>query len=193
MDNPRRAAEFRPARPADARRIEMTERANVVSSNGAPLTLIGPEIRVGDAAPAFTVVGGDLADIESSAYAGKVLVLSVTPSIDTGVCATQTRTFNEKVTGLGDDVVVLGVSMDLPFAQGRFCGAEGIERVVMVSDYKYHGFGTAYGVRVKELGLLARSVFVIDRQGKVAYVQIVPEIPEEPDYDAALAAVQAAL
>jgi thiol peroxidase len=171
----------------------MVERANVVTSKGAPLTLLGPEIKVGNKAPEFKVVGMDLADVESASYKGKVRVLSVAPSIDTSVCATQTRTFNEKASALSDDVVILGVSMDLPFALGRFCGAEGIERVVMTSDYKYRSFGEAYGVLIKELGLLARSVFVIDRQGKVVHVEYVREVPTEPDYEAALAAVKKVL
>jgi len=168
----------------------MVERANVVSSKGAPLTLLGPEIKVGDKAPGFKVVGKDMADVDFSAYDGKVRVLSVAPSIDTSVCATQMRTFNQKASALSDDVVILGVSMDLPFALGRFCGAEGIDRVVMTSDYKYRSFGERYGVLIKELGLLARSVFVIDRQGRVVHVEYVREVPTEPNYEAALAAVK---
>jgi thiol peroxidase len=171
----------------------MVERANVVSSKGAPLTLLGPEIKVGDKAPGFKVVGKDMADVEFASYDGKIRVLSVAPSIDTSVCATQMRTFNQKASALSDDVAILGVSMDLPFALGRFCGAEGIERVVMTSDYKYRSFGEKYGVLIKELGLLARSVFVIDRQGRVVHVEYVREVPTEPDYEAALAAVKKVL
>ena len=171
----------------------MVERANVVSSKGAPLTLLGPEIKVGDKAPGFKVVGKDMAEVELAFYDGKVRVLSVAPSIDTSVCATQMRTFNQKASALSDDVVILGVSMDLPFALGRFCGAEGIERVVMTSDYKYRSFGEKYGVLIKELGLLARSVFVIDRQGRVVHVEYVREVPTEPDYEAALTAVKKVL
>jgi thiol peroxidase len=171
----------------------MVERANVVSSKGAPLTLLGPEIKVGDKAPGFKVVGKDMADVELASYDGKVRVLSVAPSIDTSVCATQMRTFNQKASALSDDVVILGVSMDLPFALGRFCGAEGIDRVVMTSDYKYRSFGERYGVLIKELGLLARSVFVIDRQGQVVHVEYVREVPTEPDYEAALVAVRKVL
>ncbi len=171
----------------------MVERANVVTSKGTPLTLLGPEVKVKDKAPEFKVVGKDLADVESASYKGKVRVLSVAPSIDTSVCATQMRTFNEKASSLSEDVVILGVSMDLPFALDRFCGAEGIERVVMTSDYKYRSFGEAYGVLIKELGLLARSVFVIDRQDRVVHVEYVREVPTEPDYEAALAAVKKVL
>lgn len=171
----------------------MTKRANAVTFKGNPMTLVGPEIQAGDAAPHFRLVGTDLADIACEQYHGKVRVLSVVPSIDTGVCATQTRTFNEKAAALSDDVTILTVSADLPFAQDRFCGAEGIDRVVMGSDYKYREFGEAYGVLIEELGLLTRAVFVIGRDDKIAYVQVVPEITHEPDYDAALEAVKKAL
>jgi len=132
-----------------------------------------------------------ISDLRCAAYHGKILVLSVVPSLDTPVCATQTRTFNQRATQLGQDVTVLTVSMDLPFAQKRFCGAEGIERVVTASDYKHRAFGAAFGVLIKELGLLARAVFVLDRQGQVVHAEYVPEVTHEPNYDAALAAVKA--
>ena len=157
------------------------------------MTLLGPEVRVGDRAPDFKLVGNDLADIDSAGLGGKVLVLSVAPSLDTPVCATQTRTFNEQAVGLSDDVVILSVSLDLPFALARFCGAEGIERVRTASDYKYRSFGEAYGVYIRELGLLARAVFVVGRDGKVVHAQYVPEVTNEPDYAAALDAVKSAL
>ena len=168
----------------------MTERANAATFKGSPLTLAGPEIRVGDQAPHFRLVGNDRVDIECESFHGKVLVLSVAPSIDTPVCATQTRTFNKEAAGLSADVVILSVSLDLPFALARFCGAEGIERVVTASDYRYRTFGEAYGVYIRELGLLTRAVFVIDREGKVAYAEYVPEVTNEPDYAAALEAVK---
>jgi len=171
----------------------MAERSGVITFKGNPMTLIGPEVKVGDEAPHFTVTGNDLADLSCEAYHGKVRILSVVPSIDTPVCATQTRTFNQRATELSGDVVLLTVSMDLPFAQKRFCGAEGIERVVTASDFKHRGFGETYGVLIKELGLLTRAVFVIDRGGKVTHAQYVPEVTSEPDYEAALGAVQAAL
>ncbi len=171
----------------------MTERSNVATFKGGPLTLLGPEVRVGDRAPDFKLVGNDLADIDSAGLGGKVLVLSVAPSLDTPVCATQTRTFNEQAVGLSDDVVILSVSLDLPFALARFCGAEGIERVRTASDYKYRSFGEAYGVYIRELGLLARAVFVVGRDGKVVHAQYVPEVTNEPDYAAALDAVKSAL
>lgn len=170
----------------------MTEtRSGIITFKSDPMTLVGPELKPGDQAPDFTLVGSDLSPVSHADFDGKPLVLSIVPSIDTGVCATQTRTFNEKATDLADYVTVLTVSMDLPFAQQRFCGAEGIERVQMASDYKDHAFGKAWGLRIEELGLLTRAVIVVDREGKIAYVQIVPEVTDEPDYDKALEALRA--
>jgi thiol peroxidase len=171
----------------------MAERPGAVTFQGGPLTLAGAEITVGRKAPSFTLTANNLSDLKSDSYRGKVLVLSVVPSLDTPVCATQTRKFNREATLLSDDVVVLTVSMDLPFAQARFCGAEGIARVVTASDYKHRVFGESYGVLIKELGLLTRAVFVVDKAGVVRHTQYVSEITNEPDYGAALAAVKAAL
>jgi thioredoxin-dependent peroxiredoxin len=168
----------------------MSERKGAITFKGNPMTLIGAEVKPGTAAPIFKVTGNDLSDVSLKSFEGKVVVVSVVPSLDTPVCAVQTRTFNQKATGLGADVVVLTVSLDLPFAQKRFCGAEGIDRVITASDYKYHSFGEQFGVLIKELGLLTRAVFVIDRQGKVKYAQYVPEVTKEPDYEAALAVVK---
>lgn len=171
----------------------MSERPSAVTFKGNPFTLIGPEIKVGDTAPHFKLVGNDLGDIECSAYHGKVRVLSVAPSLDTPVCATQTRTFNQEATGLGDDVHIISVSLDLPFALARFCGAEGIDRVITGSDYKYRQFGEAYGVYLKELGLLTRAIFVIGKDDKISHVEYVSEVTSEPNYAAALDAVKAVL
>ena len=171
----------------------MAERGKTVTFKGAPMTLVGREIKVGDQAPDFKLVGNDLADIECASFRGKVLVLSVAPSLDTPVCAVQTRTFNQKAAGLSKDVIILSVSLDLPFALKRFCGAEGIEGVVTASDYKYRTFGESYGVYISELGLLTRAVFVIDREGELVHAEYVPEVTTEPDYAAALQAVQDAL
>ncbi len=171
----------------------MTERIGAVTFKGNPMTLLGPEIKVGDQAPHFKLVGNDLADIECKFFHGKVRVLSVAPSIDTPVCATQTRTFNKEAIGLAEDVVILSVSLDLPFALKRFCGAEGIDRVITASDYKYHAFGEAYGVCIRELGLLTRAVFVVNRDDKIVHAEYVPEVTNEPDYSEALKAVKAAL
>ncbi|MBP7934466.1 MAG: thiol peroxidase [Phycisphaerae bacterium] len=171
----------------------MTERSGEITFQGKPLTLIGSVLKVGSEAPHFTLTANDLSDLRCDPYHGKILVLSVVPSLDTPVCATQTRTFNQRATHLAKDVIVLTVSMDLPFAQRRFCGAEGIDRVMTASDYKHRDFGQAFGVLIKELGLLARAVFVLDRKGKVVHAEYVPEITQEPNYDAALAAVKAAM
>jgi len=169
----------------------MTERANAATFKGKPLTLVGAELKVGDRAPDFKLVGKDLSDVESGSFRGKVRVLSVAPSLDTPVCAAQTRTFNKEAADLSGAVVILSVSLDLPFALARFCGAEGIERVITASDYKYRTFGEAYGVYIAELGLLARAVFVIDRNETVVHAEYVREVTNEPDYPAALEAVKA--
>lgn len=189
-----------PEAPAPAEQTALTqpaasgpERTGVVTMKGKPLTLIGPALAVGSALPDFVLTANDMSDLSSASYKDKVLVLSVVPSLDTGVCALQTRTFNQKASQLSEDVVILTVSMDLPFAQKRFCGAEGIDRVVTASDFKHRSFGPAFGVLIKELGLLARAVFVVDRSGTVRHVEYVSEISQEPSYDATLAAVQAAL
>ncbi len=168
----------------------MQEQQNAVTMKGNPLTLLGEPIKVGQKAPDFTVVGNDLSPVTLSSFAGKVVVLTSVPSLDTGVCDAMTRRFNEEAGKLGDDVKVLTVSMDLPFAQARWCGAAGIENVTTVSDYQTADFGQKYGLLIKELRLLARAVLVIDKSGVVRYVQLVPEIATEPDYDAALKAVK---
>jgi thiol peroxidase len=169
------------------------ERTGVVTMQGNPLTLIGPALAIGSTLPDFVLTANDMSDLSGAGYKDKVLVLSVLPSLDTGVCALQTRTFNQKASQLSEDVVVLTVSMDLPFAQKRFCGAEGIDRVITASDYKHRSFGPSFGVLIKELGLLSRAVFVVDRGGTIRHVEYVSEISQEPSYDAALQAVEAAL
>jgi thiol peroxidase len=171
----------------------MSELEGVVTFRGKPLTLVGEQVKAGDIAPDFTVFKGLNDAVRLSDTKGSVVVLSVAPSVDTRVCAIQLRTFNQQATELGPDVKVWFVTLDLPFALGRFTAAEGIQNVTVVSDYKDREFGQKYGVYMKELGLLARSTFVVGRDGKVVYREIVPEMTHEPDYDAALAAVRAAL
>lgn len=171
----------------------MVERSDAVTFKGSPMTLVGPEIKLGAPAPHFKLVGKDMSDIDCAAFHGKVRVLSVAPSLDTPVCAAQTRRFNQEAAGLSADVAILSVSLDLPFALGRFCGAEGIERVITGSDYKYRSFGEGYGVYIRELGLLARAVFVIDKDDKIVHAEYVREVTNEPDYAGALAAVKALL
>lgn len=170
----------------------MAERTGVITMKGNPLTLVGNEVKVGDAAPDFTVLANDLSPVKFSELPKKVYVLSAVPSLDTGTCDKETRRFNEEAAKLGGDVEILTISMDLPFAQKRWCGAAGVEHVQTLSDHKEASFGEAYGVLIKELRLLARVVFVVDKAGKISYIQIVEEVADEPDYDAVLAAVEAA-
>lgn len=153
------------------------------------VTLSGNEIKAGDNAPDFTVMNNDLQPTKLTDYAGKKKILSIFPSVDTPVCAAQNRNFNKLVSEM-DNTVVLSISNDLPFAQKRFCGAEGIDKVVTLSDYKDLDFGTKYGFLIEELRLLARGVVVIDEQDQVKYVEYVPEAGMEPDYDKALEAVK---
>ncbi|MEK4130879.1 thiol peroxidase [Solibacillus sp. FSL W8-0474] len=164
--------------------------AQVTFKNG-PVTLIGNEVKVGDQAPDFKVLANDLSEVTLKDSEGKIRLFSVVPSLETGVCDKQTRTFNEAAAGLGENVVIYTVSMDLPFAQKRWCGAAGIDNVVTVSDHRDASFGEAYGVHMKELRLLARSIFVVDEAGKVTYVEYVPEGTDHPNYDAAIEAVKA--
>ncbi len=166
------------------------ERKNLITMHGNPLTLIGADIKVGDKAPEFTVVDGDLNEVKLSGYAGKIKVISVTPSLDTPVCDLQARRFNHEAASLPLDVTVLNISMDLPFAISRFCTVAEIDRVKGLSDHRDASFGSAYGVLIKELRLLARSIFIIDRDNIVRYKEIVPEESNHPDYDSALRALE---
>lgn len=166
------------------------ERTGIATLKGNPLTLVGGEVSVGDKAPDFKV-SSSLTDSATLAdFAGKIKLISVVPSIDTGVCDAQTRRFNVEAAGLGDDVAVLTISTDLPPAQARWCGAAGVDKVVLLSDHKDVSFGTAYGVLIKEIRLLMRSIFVIDKDDVVRYVEVLPEMTEHPDYDKAVAAVK---
>ncbi len=168
----------------------MTERTGEITFQGNPLTLIGTEINVGDAVTDVTLLANDLSPTQLSSYKGKVCVISVVPSLDTPVCDMQTRKFNQEAGNLGEDVVILTVSMDLPFAQSRWCGAAGVEKVVTLSDHREAAFGEAFGLLIKELRLLARAVLVVDKDGTVRYVQLVKEVTEEPDYNAVIEAVK---
>lgn len=168
----------------------MSERNGAATFQGNPLTLVGTEVKVGDVAPEFALVANDLSPATLADYAGKVVVIAAVPSLDTPVCDMETRRFNNEAAALGDDVVILAVSMDLPFAQARWCGAAGVEAVKTLSDHKDASFGENWGALIKELRLLTRAVFVVGKDGKVAYVEYLKEITEEPDYDAALAAVK---
>lgn len=163
-----------------------------VTFQGKPVTLLGEQVKVGDTAPDFTVLANDLTPVTLEDTKGKVRLISVVPSLDTGVCAKQTRRFNEEATELSDDVKVLTISVDLPFAQARWCGAEGIDAVQTLSDHKELSFGQAYGNVIEELRLLARSIFVIDQNDKITYVEYVPEVTDHPDYEKAIEAVKEA-
>jgi thioredoxin-dependent peroxiredoxin len=171
----------------------MNERSGIITFKGNPFTLLGPELKVGDKAPDFAVVDNGLAPVSLANSAGKVRIISSVPSLDTPVCDTETRRFNQEAANLPGDVVVLTISLDLPFAQKRWCGAAGIEKVTTLSDYRERSFGHNYGVLIKELLLLTRAIFVIDAQGVIRYIQIVPEVTSEPDYAAVIAAAKALL
>jgi thiol peroxidase len=166
------------------------ERKGVVTFMGNPLTLAGNEVKPGDKAPPFTALDKEMKPVSLSDFAGRVRIVSVTPSLDTPVCNLQATTFNKKAQALSGDIVIINVSMDLPFAIARFCASEGIDKITTLSDHRDAAFGNAYGVLVKELRLLARSIFVVDRSDVVRYVEIVPEMTNEPDYEKALAAAQ---
>jgi len=166
------------------------ERKSAVTFKGNPLTLVGPELKAGDKAPDFTVLAMDLSPVTLNNSRGKVRLISVVPSLDTPVCDQQTRRFNEEAAKLPGNVAVLTVSADLPFAQARFGGAAKVDRVQVLSDHRDVSFGQAYGVLIKELRLLSRSVFVVDSSDKVRYVEVVKEVTNHPDYDAALKAVK---
>ena len=169
----------------------MTERKGQITFQGNPLTLEGQELKTDQPAPDCTLLNTELKEVQISDFLGKIVILSVVPSLDTSVCSAQTHRFNEETTRMSGDTVVLAVSMDLPFAQKRWCGAEGVDRVITLSDHRKAEFGRAYGVLIQELRLLARAVFIIDRNGTIAYIQQVGEITNEPDYDAVLKAVAA--
>jgi thiol peroxidase len=168
----------------------MQEEEPVVTMKGETLTLVGNKVKVGEPAPDFEVIANDLSSVKLSSFLGKVCIISSVPSLDTPVCDTMTRRFNEEAGGLGDDVSVLTVSMDLPFAQKRWCGAADAKNVQTLSDHREASFGNAFGVLIKELRLLARAVFVVDKDGVVKHAQIVKELTNEPDYEAVLKAVK---
>ncbi len=161
-----------------------------VKFGGNPVNLLGTQVKVGDKAPSFELVKNDMSPFKDDEVKGKVVIYSVVPSIDTEVCSLQTKFFNKKVTELSDDVVVVTVSEDLPFAQGRFCAAEGIDRVIVASDYQKREFGMNYGFLMEGLMLLARGVVVVDKEGVIQYVEYVPEVTHEVNFDAALSVVK---
>ncbi|MDD2452769.1 MAG: thiol peroxidase [Synergistales bacterium] len=166
------------------------ERKGITTMKGNPMTLIGPELKPGDKAPDFTVLDQTMAPKTLKDFDGKFKVISVTPSLDTPVCDLQIHWFNEDAANQPQDVAVLNISMDLPFAIKRFCATGGIDKAMALSDHRDASFGTNWGVLMKELRLLARSIFIVDRENVIRYVQIVPEQTAEPDYEAALKALK---
>jgi thioredoxin-dependent peroxiredoxin len=176
--------------PAGEKERSMEERPGLVTMKENSLTLLGNEVKVGDKAPDFVALDTDLSPVKFSSFHGKVCILASVPSLDTPVCDLETRRFNEEAGNLGEDVVFLTVSMDLPFAQKRWCEAAGVTRVKTLSDHRDASFGMAYGVLIKELRLLARAVFVVDREGMIRHAQLVRELTKEPDYGSVLKAVR---
>ena len=170
----------------------LEERTGIFAAGDNKLTLLGPEIKVGDNAPGFTVSGAGLKPVSLADTSGKVRIIASVPSLDTGVCSEETQKFNELASSLPDDVTILTVSMDLPFAQARWCGAHEVDKVVTLSDFKSREFGDGYGVHIKESGLLARAVFVVGKDDVVKHVEYVPQITQLPNFDAALDAAKAA-
>ena len=168
----------------------MNERKGEITIHGNPLTLLGELVQTGQQAPDFEVIDKDLSAVKFSSFAGKVCIISCVPSLDTSICDIMTRKFNEEAVELGDDVVVLAISMDLPFGQSRWCIAADVKNVYVLSDHRTASFGKAFGVLIKGLRLLARAVFVLDKEGIIRYAQLVEEVTDEPDYDAALEAVK---
>ncbi|MEN6385987.1 MAG: thiol peroxidase [Phycisphaerales bacterium] len=166
------------------------ERKGIVTMKGNPITLIGNEVKVGQKAPDFEVTANDMSPVKFSSFGGKACIICSVPSLDTPVCNTMTRKFNEEAGKMGDDVKSITISMDLPFAQARWCGAAGIKNVLTLSDYKDAQFGNAFGMLIKDLRLLARGVFVVDKQGIIRYASIMPDITNEPNYNEVLEAVK---
>ena len=168
----------------------MKERTGIVSMKGKPLTLLGDELKVGEPVPDCEVVGKDLQPVPLSSFLGKVCIISSLPSLDTSVCDIMTRRFGEEAVALGEDVVILAISMDLPFAQDRWCIATDVKNVFTFSDHRSAAFGQAFGLLIKDLRLLARAVFIVDREGIIRYIEIVNELTHEPDYEEVLKAAK---
>lgn len=169
-------------------------RSGAITFKGTPMTLAGEEVQTGKPCPDFTLhfFEGGMKSLTPADLRGKPTILSVVPSLDTGVCAIQTKTFNQKLDGMSDKINAVTVSLDLPFAMNRFCGAESIKNLRVASDYQDRSFGKNWGMLIEELKILARGVFVLDSEGKVVYAETVKEVTTEPNYDAALKALESA-
>ncbi len=164
----------------------MAERKGLITFKGNPLTLVGNEVKIGQPAPDFVAIDNNLSAVKFSSYLDKACIISSVVSLDTPVCDLQTKKFNQEASGLGPNVVILTLSMDLPFAQKRWCGAAGVDKLQTLSDHRDASFGTSYGVLIKELRLLARAIFLVDRKGVLQYKEVVKEVTSEPDYRAVL-------
>lgn len=171
----------------------MSKSNSEITIKGKPIEVGGRIVKEGDIFPLFKLTDNDMSDLTNEKFKNKILVVAAVPSLDTAVCSTEARTFNEEITKISPDVVVLTVSRDLPFAQKRWCAAEGVDHVITASDYKYRTFADATGTLWKDAELLIRAVFVVDKTGKTTYVEYVPEIAQEPSYEAVAAAVKAVL
>ncbi|MCB9771861.1 MAG: thiol peroxidase [Candidatus Omnitrophica bacterium] len=170
--------------------MPVLERNNIVTMKGNAITLLGNDVSVGQKAPEATVVANDLSEVQISSFFGKKLIISVVPSLDTGTCDLQTKRFNKEAGNLGDTVKILTISMDLPFAQKRWCGATASDKIQTLSDYRYGSFGEAYGLLIKNLRLLTRAILIIDETGTIQYKQLVTEVTKEPDYESVLTALK---
>ncbi len=169
------------------------ERSNVITMQGNPLTLVGQELKVGDKAPDFTLLDNGLGEVKQSDFSGKPRLISIVPSLDTGTCSLQTKTFNDRIAELSDKAQAITVSADLPFAQARFADAEKIEKIKILSDHRTTKFGEDYGLLIKELRLLTRAVIVVDKNDTITHLEIVPEVSTEPNYTTALDALNKAI
>lgn len=168
----------------------MSERKGIVTFKGNPITLLGEEVKIGDKAKDFTVLSTGLEEVKLSDFSGKVTVISVFPSVDTGVCALQLSRFNQEATNFDENVQLLTISADLPFALGRYCADKGINNAITASDHKELDFGEKYGFIIKELRLLTRGTVIVDKEGIVRYVEYVPEVGEHPNYEKALEVIK---
>ena len=166
------------------------ERKGLVTSKGKPLTLLGPELKVGEKAPDFTVIDKGMLEVSLGDFVNTAKLISTTPSLDTAVCDAQARRFNEEAAKLGDGIAIINVSMDLPFAISRFCSTASIDRIKTFSDYRHASLGVAFGILIKELRLLTRSIFLLDKDNVIKYIEIVPEMSHAVDFDKALAAAR---
>ena len=169
---------------------ELPETQNLVKANEKYVTLLGTQVNLGEAAPNFKVVDKNFIPVELSDFSGQTLLISVVPSLDTGVCSLQTKRFNEESAKLPKNITLLTISNDLPFAQKRFCKVENVEQIKVLSDSVWRDFGAKYGLIIKDMGLLTRAIFIIDEQGKIKYKELVANISQHPDYAKALTMVK---